>query len=65
VINAGGIIKIAHGTNFGGTHDDTAIFAHFDRIHATLLEIFERADTEGAATNFVADQMAEERFRTA
>lgn len=65
VINAGGIIEIAHGTAFGGTHDDTAIFEHLDRIHDTLLEIFERADAERAATNFVADQMAEERFRAA
>ena len=63
VINAGGIIEIAHGADFGGRHDDGEIFAHLDRIHATLLEIFERADAEGAATNFVADQMAEERFR--
>ncbi len=65
VINAGGIIEIAHGTDFGGTHDDVAIFEHLNRIHDTLLEIFERADTEGAATNFVADQMAEERFHAA
>ena len=62
VINAGGIIEIAHGTKFGGTHDEAAIYKHLDGIHDTLLEIFERADTEGAATNFVADQIAEERF---
>jgi leucine dehydrogenase len=65
VINAGGVIEIAHGTDFGGIHDDAAIFEHLDRIHDTLIEIFERADTEGAATNFVADQMAEEKFRAA
>ena len=53
------------GPDFGGDHDDAAIFEHLDRIHDTLLEIFERADTERAATNFVADQMAEERFRAA
>lgn len=63
VINAGGIIEIAHGTKFGGTHDDKKIYAHLDGIHDTLSEIFERADTEGAATNFVADTMAEERFQ--
>ncbi|MEP4377468.1 MAG: Glu/Leu/Phe/Val dehydrogenase dimerization domain-containing protein [Alphaproteobacteria bacterium] len=65
VINAGGIIEIAHGTDFGGAHDDSTIYEHLDRIHDTLIEIFERADTEGAATNFVADQMAEERFHAA
>lgn len=64
VINAGGIIEIAHGPDFDGDHDDAKIFAHLDNIHDTLVEIFERADGENAATNDVADAMAEERFRT-
>ena len=64
VINAGGIIEIAHGKIFGGDHDDSKIYAHLDTIHDTLTEIFERAETEGTATNMVADTMAEERFRT-
>jgi len=64
VINAGGIIEIAHGKSFGGDHDDTKIFAHLDRIHDTLAEIFERAGNENAATNIIADRMAEERFQT-
>lgn len=65
VINAGGIIEIAHGPDFGGNHDDAEIFAHLDRIHDTLIEVFERAESENAATNIVADAMAEERFGTA
>ena len=65
VINAGGIIEIAHGPDFGGSHDETEIHAHLDHIYDTLLEIFERADAAGAATNVVADRMAEERFRAA
>lgn len=65
VINAGGIIEIAHGPAFLGTRDETALYAHLDRIHDTLLEIFGRARREGAATNVVADQMAEERFLNA
>lgn len=65
VINAGGIIEIAHGTDFGGDHDDVKIHAHLDRIHDTLSEIFQRSDTEGTATNIVADQLAEERLRAA
>lgn len=65
VINAGGIIEIAHGPDFGGDHNADKIYAHLDRIHDTLVEIFERADGEQAATNFVADMMAEERFRAA
>ena len=64
VINAGGIIEIAHGKSFGGYHDDSKIYAHLDTIHDTLTEIFERAETHGTATNTVADTMAEERFRT-
>ena len=63
VINAGGIIEIAHGPDFGGDHDDAKIYAHLDRIHDTLAEVFRRADAEQAATNQVADRMAEERFR--
>ena len=64
VINAGGIIEIAHGKSFGGDHDDSKIYAHLDTIHDTLTEIFERAEIESTATNMVADTMAEERFRT-
>ena len=63
VINAGGIIEIAHGPDFGGTHDDAEIYAHLDRIHDTLAEIFQRADVENAPTNRIADTMAEERFQ--
>jgi leucine dehydrogenase len=63
VINAGGIIEIAHGPDFGGSHDEATIHAHLDRIHDTLTEIFRRSEAENAATNFVADRMAEERFR--
>ena len=60
--SVGEIIEIAQESDFGGAHDDAAIFERLDQIHDTLLEIFERADTEGAATNFIADQMAEERI---
>lgn len=63
VINAGGIIEIAHGVDFGGNHDDVEIYAHLDQIHDTLAEIFQRADAESATTNVIADNMAEERFR--
>lgn len=65
VINAGGIIEIALGLDFSSRHDESETHAHLDRIHDTLLEIFERADASGATTNVVADRMAEERFRAA
>ena len=63
VINAGGIIEIAHSPDFGGNHDEAEIFTHLDKIHDTLAEIFQRADAENAATNIVADAMAEEKFQ--
>jgi leucine dehydrogenase len=65
VINAGGMIKIAHGPDFDKNHDETRIYDHLDQIHDTLSEVFQRADSENTATNFVADAMSEERFQTA
>ncbi len=63
VINAGGIIEIAHGPDFGGDHDEAKIYAHLDRIGDTLAEIFSRAESENAPTNVIADRTAEGRFR--
>ena len=65
VINAGGMIKIAHGPDFDKNHDETRIYDHLDQIHDTLSEVFQRADSENTTTNFVADAMSEERFQTA
>ena len=64
VINAGGVINISYefGRN-GQGYDRAAAFAHVDRIHDTLLRIFQRADAEGIPTNIAADRIAEERFR--
>lgn len=63
VINAGGIIDIAYGAHMPGPNDDATVNAHIERIHDTLLEIFTRAESEKAATNFIADEMVEERLR--
>jgi leucine dehydrogenase len=62
VINAGGVINISHEAGANG-YDRAAAFAHVDRIHDTLLDIFKRAETEGVPTNLAADRIAEERFR--
>ena len=60
VINAGGIIDIYH-ERIG--FDRPALLRHLEGIHATLLEIFERADKEARPTGEVADALAEERFK--
>jgi leucine dehydrogenase len=65
VINAGGIIDIAFGAHMPVPYDRLIVRAHIDRIHETLTEIFTRAETERAATNVIADQMAEERLAIA
>jgi leucine dehydrogenase len=59
VINAGGIIDIYH-QKIPSSHD--AMRAHLERISATLVEIYQRADELSQATNIVANQIAEERF---
>ncbi len=65
VINAGGIIELAYNPDFGREHDETAIKSHIDGIYDTLLEIFARAEKANAATNEIANKMAEERFMAA
>ena len=65
VTNAGGIIELAYSPDFGREHDEDAIRNHIDRLYDTLMEIFARADKAHAATNEIANQMAEERFMAA
>jgi len=65
VINAGGIIELAYSPDFGRQHDEAAIRRHIDGLYRTLLEIFARADKASAATNEIANQLAEERFKVA
>jgi leucine dehydrogenase len=60
VINAGGVIVISHE---GPRYDKAEAFAHIAGIHDTLLEIFRRADANGAPTSEAADRLAEERFK--
>ncbi len=60
VINAGGIINIAHE---GPDYCQADALAHVARIRDTLAEIFARADAEDIATNVAADRVAEERFK--
>jgi leucine dehydrogenase len=60
VINGGGIIRVA-GQIFGWS--DAEIERRVLGIAGTLAAIFKRADTEGVATNLIADRIAEERMR--
>ena len=61
VINAGGIVDIAHERE--GAFDRDRLVRSLDGIRDTLLEIFERADADRLPTGIVADQIAEERVR--
>jgi leucine dehydrogenase len=60
VINAGGIISVAHEYRGGATW--AQVKAEIERIPARLTDIFERARREGRSTSAVADQMARERL---
>ena len=65
VTNAGGIIELAYSPCFGQEHDEDAILKHIDGLYDTLLDIFGRADVAQAATNEIANEMAEEKFTAA
>lgn len=59
VINAGGLIDIAHE---GPDYSRDRVLAQVGRIGDTLAEIFRTAEAEGVATGRVADRMARERL---
>ena len=59
VLNAGGIIDIFHQSI---SSSDEGLRNHIEKISVTLLEIYRRAESQGTATNIVANQIAEERF---
>ena len=60
VINAGGIIEIHHQRS--GTADKSA--AHVARIGETLSRIFTESDVQDKSTVTIAEQLAEEIFRS-
>lgn len=63
VINAGGLIDVAYERQPGG-YNRKKMLRHIERIDDTLIEIFERAEATGTASNVIADRIAEERFKT-
>lgn len=62
VINAGGVISIAHE---GPAFDRERMLAHVARIGDTLKQIFTRAESDDLATSKIADRMARERIAAA
>ena len=62
VINAGGIININYE---GPNYDAEAAFAHAARIGETATEVFRAAQRADAATNLVADGLAEAKIAAA
>jgi leucine dehydrogenase len=60
VINAGGIISVAH--EYRGGASWAEVKAQIEKIPARLTEIFERARREGRPTSAVADRMAMDRL---
>ena len=60
VINAGGIVSVAHEYRGGATW--AQVKADIEKIPARLTEIFERARREGRPTSAIADEMARERL---
>ena len=62
VINAGGVINIAHE---GPNYDQGAAFDHIAQIGETLGQLFTRAAAEGLAVNEMADRTARERIARA
>jgi leucine dehydrogenase len=60
VINAGGIINIAHE---GPRYDRKRAMTHVAQIHDTLMELFDYADAERLPPSAAADRLAEARLR--
>lgn len=63
VINAGGVISVAH--EYLGYHEPAWVDQRITGIVGRLQEIFERAARTGQATSRIADQLARERLQRA
>ena len=61
VINAGGLISVAHAV-VGEDASDSKAWSAVCRIGAVLSEIFDRAEAEGQSPGAIADQLAIERI---
>jgi glutamate dehydrogenase/leucine dehydrogenase len=61
VANAGGVINI-YEEAMGLSYDRDAAFARVQRIHRTMLEIFDIAEAKGITTAEAADHLAQDRI---
>ncbi len=61
VINAGGIIDVAYQRSGEGAE---ALKTHIETIGDTLVNIFDRAAEKRLSTDVVADQLAEQIFKS-
>lgn len=62
LVNAGGLIYVA---SFYAEAGPEQAAEKIDEIYDTMLEIFERAESEGKPTGHITDQIAEERIQAA
>lgn len=65
VINAGGVINVAHEVLYRGDYDRDRVMAHVGRIAGTLDDVFALADRDGVPTSTAADRLAEQRLEAA
>ncbi len=61
IVNAGGVINIAH--EIGGTYDHDAAFNHVARIAETTKRVLDLAVAEDITTEAAAERIAEERMK--
>lgn len=62
IVNAGGVINIAHER---GGYDRAKAEAHIARIYDTMLRVLDLAESDGITTAAAADRLAEERLDAA
>lgn len=63
LVNAGGLINVY--TELYYTYSPELAYQHTERIYNICLEVLNKSEKDGVPTSVVADQMAEERIRTA
>jgi len=61
IVNAGGVINIAH--EMGTSYDHDAAFNHVARIAETIVRVIDLAEAEDITTEAAAERIAEERIQ--
>ena len=63
LVNAGGVINVY--TELYYTYSPELAYQHVERIYGICLEVLNKSEKDGVPTSVVANQLAEERIRTA